>query len=1005
MSENDRILIARYPMPYAAKRGCREMLEHEIASWNKRSYKSIAIINSALVENAAIPPPGPDVFETEGQIYECVKVVESALPYRDANVLAPRGRVVEYLNTIVPPPPGMKYIETYAQANESLHEVYARGVLFEDTKNNPHSLPLGVFKYYHPVPTETTSCAFVVTTRPHWSGTGHATPSFSSNTVAIPFPDELRGDDDALMDYVKPKFVELATARGITVPDFFAYGARVANEKYVTFVAVIDGGDTFPEHRHYKVDKYSNPPGNDYSKYSSRTSWDRNFRAFAQDSDCYSLWADVELSFDDAGTMSMDVYARRRNDPTLFDYQTPVLTRTDFTPYETAYDLYQFELHMRLCRSQPGRRIPEYYSDGYTKPSLTPEEFMKYYLDDIDVEDASWPAPFTCPATTREFDVMFAALKIVNDTPALYEFQKQTVRRLIRQEFSGDGILGALSNRISGDVGGVGFFADATLYGNGRVYKRMTDDGRALLCHRGGMVFDDPGMGKTRQAIYLVKATMLAERAIPQPERGNARTGATLIIVKPNVLKQWENEIKAVWPDCRVGVWHGARKKKIVHASMRTDYDIVLTTTSLVSKTNEDDPIRAPWCRVIIDEAHDMTNALAGMHALSDRRWVMTGTPTGNGIARMIRFTVGRVVVGLKHEPTHTRFRMFVVKRLATRKTLARHVQLPHVEITDVSVDMTNDERELHDAIVSRVENPIAYTNVTLLQIYNAVTNAINFGAYDRSLANPSIPSPTRWFVPSHQHEMVIDNELVVPDDATCPVCLDVPDDPCITTCNHWFCSECISLSISRNPRCPLCRTTISVSTTRKRGRDEIDDVTESGEPTEPDEPDEPDEPAGHPGTKTTEMLSYIENALETASRSVIVFFTTPTAVDAFAAQCTDRGIENKRIHGRISLAQRHDAFDAFQRGETRVLIATTRTMSDGITLTRASDILIATPTGSDATDRQIVGRANRIGRDVTVPLRVTRFTYADSLESGYLGEQRSNYTGVANRTIASIFI
>ena len=78
--------------------------------------------------------------------------------------------------------------------------------------------------------------------------------------------------------------------------------------------------------------------------------------------------------------------------------------------------------------------------------------------------------------------------------------------------------------------------------------------------------------------------------------------------------------------------------------------------------------------------------------------------------------------------------------------------------------------------------------------------------------------------------------------------------------------------------------------------------------------------------------------------------------------------------------------------------------MSDGITLTRASDILIATPTGSDATDRQIVGRANRIGRDVTVPLRVTRFTYADSLESGYLGEQRSNYTGVANRTIASIF-
>ena len=1004
MSENDRILIARYVMPYAAKRGCRELLEREIAAWNQQSYKSITIINSAMVEHSAFPPSGPDVFETEGQIYECVKVVASALPYREFNVLAPRGRVVEYLNTITQPPPGTKYIETYAQQSESLHEAYARGALFDDTKGS-HSLPFGVFKYYHPVPSETTSCAFVVMTRPHWHGTGYQTPSFSTNTVAIPFPDELRGDDDALMEYVKPKFVELATARGFTVPDFFAYGARVANEKYVTFIAVLDSGImAYPDHRNYMIDKYSQSSGYGYSKYNTRRSWDRNFRMFAQSSDSHTLWTNVELSLDDAGIMNMDVFARRRNDSTLFDYQTPILTRTDFSPYETAYDFYQFELHMRLCRSQPSRRIPEYHNDGYRKPSLTPEEFMKYYLDNIDVEDASWPAPFTCPATTREFDVMIAALKIVNDTPALYEFQRQTVRRIIRQEFSGDGILGALSNRVSGDVGGVGFFADAMPYGVERIYKRMTDYGRALLCHRGGMVFDDPGMGKTRQAIYLVKATMMAERAIPPPpERGTSITGATLIIVKPNVLKQWESEIKAIWSDCRIGVWHGARKKKIVHSTMRTDYDIVLTTTSLVSKTNDDDPIRAPWCRVIVDEAHDMTHTLAGMHSLSDRRWVMTGTPHGNSLGRMIKFTVGRAVMGLKHDPTHTRFRMFAVNRLATRKTLARHVQLPHVDITDVSVNMTNDERELHDAIVTRVENPNAYTNVSLLQIYNTVTNAITFGTYDRSLANPVIPSPTRWFVPSHQHEMAVDNELILPDDATCPVCLDTPDEPCVTTCNHWFCAECISMSISRNPRCPLCRTAISISTTRKRGRD--DAIEMDDEPVESIESVESVESVGPVGSKAGEMLAYIENALETSNRSVIVFFTTPTAVDAFATQCADRGIESKRIHGRISLVQRHDTFDAFQRGEIRVLIATTKTMADGITLTRASDILIATPTGSNATDRQIIGRSNRIGRDMSVPLRVTRFAYADSLETRYLDEQSHSHTGRANTTIASIFI
>ena len=1011
MSENDRILIARYILPYTVKHGCRELLAREITAWNNAAYKSIrSIINTYPTRRLECIPSTPDVFESDGQIYERVNVVTSSMPYSETEVLAPRGRVLEYVNMIIPPPPGMKYIETYVNRVSSLHEMYARGTLFDDTEGNSRSLPIGTTRCYHPVPTETTSCAFVVMTSPNWRDGGHIPPDFSSNTVAIPFPNELRGNDDALLEYVKPKFTELVATVDCSVRDFLAYGARVADEKYVTFIAVVNGRVTqSTNHDKLLVDKYSHPQRHGWTKYRSGYSWDLNFRMFAQATESHANWANVEMWLDDADVINMDVFARRRNDPTLFDYETPILTRTDFSPYETAYDLHRFDLHMRRCRSMSNRRwsLPEYYVDYNGRPSLVPEDFMHHYLDNIDDEDTMCPAPFTCPSTTRDFNVMIAALKIVDDTPALHDFQKQTVRRIIRQEFSGDGILGALSNRISGDVGGVGFFADTTLSGVERVYKRMTDDGRALLCHRGGMVFDDPGMGKTRQAIYLIKATMMAERAIPPPERGNARTGATLVIVKPNVLKQWETEITTVWPECRIGVWHGARKKKIVHSSMRTDYDIVLTTTSIVTKSNDDDPIRAAWCRVVVDEAHDMTHTLAGMHALSDRRWVMTGTPFGNGIGRMIQFTVGRAAMGLKHEPTHNRFKMFAVSRLATRKTLARHVELPSADITNVSVNMTSDERELHDAIVSRVDNPITYTNVALLQIYNAVTNATNFGTYDRSLANPSIPSPTRWFVPTHQHEMVIDNELVVPDDATCPVCLETPDDPCVTACNHWFCSECISLSISRNPRCPLCRSTISVSTTRKRGRDELEDVTEAGEtiePVDPVESVESVEPAGYVGTKATEMLAYIENALETLNRSVIVFFTTPTAVDTFATQCTDRGIESKRIHGRISLAQRHDAFDAFQRGDVRVLIATIKTMADGITLTRASDILIGTPTGSNATDRQIIGRANRIGRDVTVPLRVTRFTYADSLEASYLDEQLRSLIGRANRTLASIF-
>lgn len=105
MSENDRILIGRYKMPYTAKRGYRELLERELTAWNQKSYKTIgSVINSCMTQKVTyLSPPAPDVFESGGQFYERVVVVTSSVPYRDIEVLAPRDRVTEYVNIATPP--------------------------------------------------------------------------------------------------------------------------------------------------------------------------------------------------------------------------------------------------------------------------------------------------------------------------------------------------------------------------------------------------------------------------------------------------------------------------------------------------------------------------------------------------------------------------------------------------------------------------------------------------------------------------------------------------------------------------------------------------------------------------------------------------------------------------------------------------------------------------------------------------------------------------------------
>jgi len=502
-----------------------------------------------------------------------------------------------------------------------------------------------------------------------------------------------------------------------------------------------------------------------------------------------------------------------------------------------------------------------------------------------------------------------------------------------------------------------------------------------------GVIADIVGYGKTLSMIGLIirnkmewnrdmpyvleKTKIEAEGLIKKYEIIRyTKLPTTLVLMSQSIIGQWVQEL-----DKSKLKYICIKTKQDLTELQAEDYDVVLVIPSMYNKLISVYS-NCAWRRFIFDEPGNlkvsgMLGVTAGFY------WFMSATPQNiyHHHYRCSKGTFMRDIVGTSYTDFDNILESITIKN--------------HPDFIKMSFKMPETFHHyhkcyqpiyniIHNFVSSHIKNMIEAGNIegAILELGgNKTSNIVELIMEKKKNELLEIDAKIQLYTVRNDEEKIkelqikkskiniqikeLDEKFKTMLSSPCNICYEDLKDPVLEfNCQNLFCGECLLKWLQNKNSCPLCRISIdSKDLIYINNKEEHDIIIEKKDKTI---------------TKPEKIIEIIQNNKE---GKFLIFSDHDGSFNSINQILKEYDITCVQIRGNVRTTESN--LNSFKHGNTQVIFLNSRYNGAGLNLQESTDIILYHEMNFN-TETQIIGRANRIGRQI--PLNVHHLQIQDNL-------------------------